>query len=120
MEPRTNDEERWLSILNDNTLTMDEEAKKQWIKDLRSGDFQQGKGTLWEKDDVEGTEFYCCLGVLANRIETHSDDWVYNDMLPPFMCEKVALNEDVANALAGLNDTGWEFSAIADLIEEHL
>lgn len=40
---------------------MDAAIKEQWVKDLRSGDFQQGQGVL-EKDSE-----FCCLGVLCYR-----------------------------------------------------
>lgn len=38
---------------------MNEEIKKRWIADLRSGKYEQGQGSL-EKDGK-----YCCLGVLC-------------------------------------------------------
>lgn len=38
---------------------MDAIAKQLWTDALRSGDYEQGKGTLRENDK------YCCLGVLC-------------------------------------------------------
>lgn len=40
---------------------MDAAIKEQWIKDLLSGEFEQGPGVL-EKDGQ-----FCCLGVLCYR-----------------------------------------------------
>jgi hypothetical protein len=41
------------------------EVKAQWIADLRSGEYEQGKGNL--RRTVDGTEHYCCLGVLCEQ-----------------------------------------------------
>jgi hypothetical protein len=40
---------------------MDAAIKEQWIKDLRSGEFEQGRGKLEEDHQ------FCCLGVLCFR-----------------------------------------------------
>ena len=48
-------------------------VKKKWLKALRSGEFQQGRGRLrdWKED---GSRCYCCLGVLAEitKSEKHT------------------------------------------------
>lgn len=49
---------------------MDSVIKGQWLDDLRSGDFRQGKGTLHRvKRDDEGkiVHEFCCLGVLCEQ-----------------------------------------------------
>jgi hypothetical protein len=43
---------------------MDKEAKKLWVEALRSGEYEQGQGMLC-KMLADGTEEYCCLGVLC-------------------------------------------------------
>jgi hypothetical protein len=43
---------------------MNPEIKKKWVKALRSRDYQQGTRALHVKRD--GTETFCCLGVLCD------------------------------------------------------
>jgi hypothetical protein len=45
---------------------MDGDIREQWLKDLRSGNFQQTNGTLAKTQDGRKYE-YCCLGVLGMR-----------------------------------------------------
>lgn len=87
-----------------------------WINALRSGKYRQGKGFLCRKGK------YCCLGVL-NELYPELD-------LAGDHC-KVLLNykriglfgghgwlEDAyGESLAGLNDTGYTFDEIADIIQ---
>lgn len=44
---------------------MKPEHKKAWIDALRSGEYKQGKGVLYNKKD----NTYCCLGVLYEVTE---------------------------------------------------
>lgn len=48
----------------DTVTKLDPEVKAQWVAALRSGEYQQGKLCLRNKDNC-----YCCLGVLANLID---------------------------------------------------
>lgn len=110
----------------------------KWVQALRSGDYKQGKKTL----KINGT--HCCLGVLCDLHKqecggewydpTHPDlisgaqgyrtpsgyeDW---SMLPEPVQEwagiRTGINPDVdGKPLSGLNDGGWKFGRIADLIE---
>lgn len=41
---------------------MNTEVKARWLKALRSGDYQQGKGAL----HIQDKHAYCCLGVLCD------------------------------------------------------
>lgn len=43
---------------------MDKKLKKEWVKALRSGDYQQGKSRLCT-ETKDGPKF-CCLGVLCD------------------------------------------------------
>lgn len=43
---------------------MNKEVKKKWLKALRSGEYDQGKGCLLTRTS-KGDKF-CCLGVLCN------------------------------------------------------
>ena len=51
---------------------MNQEIKKIWVDALTSGEFQQGRGSLHNKDE------YCCLGVLCelHRRITNQGKWV--------------------------------------------
>jgi hypothetical protein len=43
-------------------------SKRQaWLEALRSGDYQQGRGALKQKDEGNGV-VYCCLGVACEVI----------------------------------------------------
>lgn len=46
-------------------LAVKAEVKDQWVKDLRSGEFEQGGLNL--RRSVDGEERYCCLGVLCEQ-----------------------------------------------------
>jgi hypothetical protein len=51
---------------------MDTEMKTKWVAALRSGDYQQGKSRL-RKVELDGSESYCCLGVLCDIVD--SSNW---------------------------------------------
>jgi hypothetical protein len=42
-------------------------VKEQWIKDLRSGEFEQGQKKLDYIDPADGKRKLCCLGVLCRQ-----------------------------------------------------
>lgn len=119
---------------------MDADIKRQWVKALRSGKYQQGAGQLREYDK------FCCLGVLCDVLnETWvphvAGDGVYGihygngsvnletASLPQRIIESLGLNvdvetedgyHDVVAKLIDLNDTSNPFSVIADYIDEKL
>jgi hypothetical protein len=45
------------------------EVKQAWVLALRSGDYQQGEGTLCDVNWDHEPSFWCCLGVLADQLE---------------------------------------------------
>jgi len=50
---------------------MTPEVKAQWLADLRSGEFEQGRGVM---RSPEGQ--FCCMGVLCDQYaRTHGEDW---------------------------------------------
>lgn len=51
------------------TPPMNPEIKAQWLAALRSGNYQQGIGQLYEKKFGRDYAQYCCLGVLADVIK---------------------------------------------------
>jgi hypothetical protein len=67
-------------------LAVKEAIKRQWVKDLRSGEFEQGTSYLEKVDD--GVSRLCCLGVLCRQAvkagiipepELHSSSYYYLD-----------------------------------------
>ncbi len=118
---------------------MDAEIKAQWVKDLRSGEFEQGTGKLKRNGK------YCCLGVLcvqavkAGIIEEtpDSDGTVWFDGNPDTLSRAViawcgvsesnpavTLPDGSETSLAELNDgeniEQHSFVQLADLIEGKL
>lgn len=123
---------------------LDPELKKKWVAALRSGEYGQCTGQL-----ADGKGNYCCLGVLAhitNNLETDlngnicTKDGLFGNLgydlatefglegyfremgqLPITSLEGFTPEYGDGNiVLSELNDNGYTFSQIADLIEEHL
>lgn len=113
---------------------MDPKIKQQWVAALRSGEYKQGAGALHRFSEAGDT--YCCLGVLCDLAVKASvcrrymdEDGIYhyghashNDTyLDSSIVEWSGLdgyNPKVeGRRLAELNDKGFTFDQIADLIE---
>ena len=97
---------------------------KIWVDALRSGDYPQCQGTLYN-----GLGF-CCVGVYADvhKIATeevmlrHDDIDATGDMEGPvWVYDKIKEEVDVDVVEAGIcmNDYGKSFNLIADMIENH-
>ena len=121
---------------------MDQEVKQRWVEALRSGEYEQGQGKLGRHWEGNEKAQYCCLGVLC-EIADEATTWVDHDEggykymvtekgsmaypsysltarvdLPGRFGEFPREVEDlIGNTLADLNDAGFTFSQIADLIE---
>lgn len=100
--------------------------KEKWIAALRSGNYKQGTGKLYDSE----TDAYCCLGVLANECR----------LLPKKVMDGRAFLLDkpyrkIANLIGDLemrylvrkNDGNWKtgaqnypFPEIADYVEKIL
>lgn len=112
---------------------MDPKVKQQWVAALRSGEYKQGQGLLHYHDG--GDDRMCCLGVLSHlayqaevcdREVDEYGEFTYsgsNNYLPYRVVDWAGLNthnpgvlEEPKN-LANLNDAGFTFDQIADLIE---
>lgn len=98
-----------------------EENVKIWVKALRSGEYEQAQGALWD-----GQNGYCCLGVVGKAILGFEGlDFTYTAYnRNPYKKIKEALGlssnfgEYVDGVLSQHNDMdGWDFKKIADLIE---
>ncbi len=116
---------------------MNPEVKEKWIAALRSGEYKQGKNLL----RFEGE--FCCLGVLCDlHAKETRNKWDIaggvreeylgmNGYPPPEVVKwagldtnnprvKVFREELVERDLAYLNDVGYSFYQISDLIEVQL
>lgn len=113
---------------------MDAKVKRLWLKALRSGKYKQGQGRL-----RRGSKF-CCLGVLCDlHAKATKDKWDEGDgelyeyrganaTLPEAVAEWARINDDdprlgpyrTSKRAAAINDSGKDFSYIADRIEKYL
>lgn len=116
---------------------MKKEIADMWVAALRSGDYKQGKGVLG-RTLPDGSEEYCCLGVLCDLAVLETTDMVsvteastgikrfnYQTETLPVLVQKWAKIATPAGripfmaSLAEMNDAGTPFTEIADLIEKH-
>lgn len=127
---------------------MDQALKAKWVEALRSGEYKQGSGVLF--DTYAGS--YCCLGVLCkvmgaefgDAVEKDDEEWKSHDFVPhigdrvlgedeelkPAVCKELGIPDQFA--LIKLNDGFGEepdqlgfvrqrsFAEIADYIEANL
>lgn len=112
-------------------IRMDKNTADKWLAALRSGEYKQTRGKL------EAKGRYCCLGVLQQVISGHTQGgtregcpdlpnmgWLKEHGIT-FLLEKGSeyMNpyvEDIGTTLADINDSGTNFTTIADLIEGEL
>jgi hypothetical protein len=124
-----------------NTLITDNQ--KLWVAALRSGEYEQGKGSL-----NPTANSFCCLGVACeisnlgkferpdtnparSNYRVNTDDlYEYRKTLPPEVVEWLGLKDDcgcfpttmlgLSSSLTMLNDfEGLSFNEIADFIERN-
>jgi hypothetical protein len=110
---------------------MNQQIKQKWLEALRSGKYQQAKDTLRNESR------FCCLGVLCDiHAQETGNSWSEDnryllnfEALPEDVVRWAELNSDDpevrdgynrASALSQLNDWGYSFAEIADLIEASL
>ena len=99
----------------------------QWMAALRSGKYQQIKGTLMGVSEF-GETGYCCLGVLNNlfhlgpmEVESLNEngfifeghDITYNHIM------EFTQDSIISRIAIEMNDKGKSFSEIADALKEH-
>lgn len=87
---------------------MEKELKAKWIKALRSRKFKQGQQLLHH----EGSNEYCCLGVLCavagKPLDAESYTWL------------TAVTKDYGPFVKMNDDDGKSFKEIASYIEQNL
>lgn len=113
----------------DNRPLLNQQIKEEWLVALRSGEYKQGQYSLKEHNQ------YCCLGVileLQNELTVDydgrfcnfqhsssiSDNSVMYNVLKGFG-DFSGFRIDKKECLAALNDSGYTFNEIADIIETH-
>lgn len=126
------------AVFNSEPPKIPAEIKQQWLDALRGTQYKQGQSYLaqWTPDGVG--PHYCCLGVLCEvrRVDfvtkTVSDNATISSnvkeycfdgqrsevFLPQLFAISIGMEEEHQTLLAGLNDSGWSFGEIADLIEK--
>lgn len=114
-------------------LTVQQKARKMWVKALRSGKFQQGYGKL-HYENKDGEQKFCCLGVLCELAvkegvispsEKYNRDYEYDGAdatLPEAVLDWVGIKDDCGSmkkgSLVSRNDSRkYSFERIADIIE---
>lgn len=107
------------------------EFKQKWIAALRSGDYKQGKGWLYNKG-ADGEITYCCLGVaacvlgiplknmecatLTGTKHPNVTEEIYDVLKDTGECIQTR-----QNVLMGMNDAeNKTFAEIADYIKQNL
>ena len=89
---------------------MNKSIKKKWLKNLKSGKFEQAHSQL-----KSGKNSFCCLGVLC---ETMKVGYKPSSSYPCATTLKTAgLKKEQAEFLANLNDSDRSFDYIANFIE---
>lgn len=95
-------------------------TRRKWVTALRSGDYTQCKGAL-SREMVDGSEEFCCLGVLGRVVDPHFGDRFHSAYLDAPFDAAAGLNSRIRQLLSSLNDTyGRSFEQIADLIEKNI
>ena len=126
-----------------NQHKMNQTVKEKWLQALRSKEYEQGHGCL--KESVYDSCYsgyqdkFCCLGVLTdlyiqeNNLDwsSHSESLFYEGLPVPdsFVCSwagleyanpEIKIDKPFADSLAEMNDHGYSFEEIADVIEQQL
>ena len=116
---------------------MKSSVKKEWVKALRSGEYDQLEGSLISGDGGSA----CCLGVLYDTC--HDGQWIHRNegwatqgeyitdypsmgpcgnvtMPSQTVLKDLELSLTDAETLSEMNDSGESFDDIADWIEKNL
>ena len=106
-------------------MAMNPTIKQLWIAALRSGEYKQANGFLYQPNNSTYEPAYCCLGVLcvvqgADLSKALSNGGIrLNTKVTPEEY-RAGMNEHEQETLADINDRGSDFNAIADYIEQNL
>ena len=97
---------------------------ENWIKALRSGEYKQGKGTLWNRF----TNTFCCLGVECKVNGVPDKDiagsfgpWYNRNELLGFIGYRPSKLQSERELFASMNDEeNYTFNDIASVLEFYL
>lgn len=112
---------------------MTPELKSAWLAALRSGEYQQVREKLFDKD----IDSYCCLGVLCRVVDPTKTPYELvaeilrrkeneyasfeDEELPETVLDEICLSNAVQTEAIDRNDKGaHSFAQIADWLEEVL
>lgn len=109
---------------------LDKEFKDKWITALRSGNYKQTSGVLYDSC----TTGYCCLGVAAKVMgredkeldmvellfELPNSEEFPTELLGNAVKTSDGIYKPIVARLVTMNDDGIPFTKIADYIEENL
>jgi len=95
---------------------------QKWLDALRSGKYTQQQGTL------KGPDGYCCLGVYCSIMGKEPPEVSEEDLESSVkdsegphelydFCRKY-VDSDIVEAGINMNDNGYNFSEIADMVEK--
>lgn len=102
---------------------------QKWVDALRSGEYKQTKNTLKEVTEGGETVGYCCLGVYAevHKLNGYENMGVVFDESgdvinegPEEIYDRIRDNvyDYIVNEGIEMNEDGYSFDEIADMIEE--
>lgn len=110
---------------------MDQAVKKQWLTELKSGEYIQSK--MYLKQVNKNKIVYCCLGVLCELSDGRWDNGIFHlsggagqnyssdELLPTSLRESLGITSIEEGTLTSMNDSGeHDFEDIADWIDENL
>lgn len=106
-----------------------------WLKELRDPNNKQAKGTLREVDEAGNTIGYCCIGLYHAKVlgkeptgcvRGFYEGKEYDDYIDEGHTKEYdAVSNKIGNSVIydsgiEMNDNGYTFLQIADMIEEEL
>jgi hypothetical protein len=108
-----------LAEYEENVTRLDADIKEKWLAALRSGEYQQGREFLYSDGK------YCCLGVLGAVCGISADKMEDVGLLTELYAAQILKIENVnllhnGDSLEELNDNGFSFAVIADIIENEM
>lgn len=93
--------------------------KQKWVKALRSGDYKQGTGSLYDPT----SKSYDPIGV-AHKVVGVKNKSIANKSYPSknhkFVPAMLADDNEIVQKIASFNDNGLSFKWIASYIEKYL
>jgi hypothetical protein len=104
-------------------MKMRKSLKDRWLDALKSGEYEQGTGSLMFEDDSYGSR-YCCLGVLLDiekcLEENPKERWHTEGMPTEKFLKGVELDSHCADVLASVNDDSNDFDDVIQMIEQEV